>query len=255
MESAGIGSWEWDLDARTMSGDSPAAGDVRVPGRLAAGRPGPPTRAGSSPRTGRGSPVRSPPRSETEGSSTPRSTASCARTASMRWLAARGRPLYDARAAPYGWWARPTTPPTGTRRGGACRGEAALMALIARASDLLASSLEAEDAVRSFARLVVPVLADWSVVSLVGDDGRLADVDWWHHDPDKRELTAPGSRCTGSRAATRSAGSLRRAPQRRAVRRQRERPRLRARRRCAPRRPSSAVTELGPAVGRGVPAR
>ncbi len=61
------------------------------------------------------------------------------------------------------------------------------MALIARASDLLAGSLEAEDAVRSFARLVVPVLADWSVVSLVGDDGRLVDVDWWHHEPAKRD--------------------------------------------------------------------
>ena len=129
-----------------------------------------------------------------------------------RWLAARGRARYDAQGTAVQLVG--AVYDTTDRRVAAdsVQSEASLMALIARASDLLASSLEAEDAVRSFARLVVPVLADWSVVSLVGEDGRLADVDWWHHDPAKRDLTGLFARhrlddreeAVGSLAALRS---------------------------------------------------
>jgi PAS domain S-box-containing protein len=192
IESGGIGSWEWDLAARTMSGngrllemfgfphgehdDEPAARPVSA----FIDRVHPEDR----PRVAR---------SVTAALETGGDYADEYRVlrpdGSERWLAARGRPLYDAHgtAAHLVGAVYDTTDRRLAAEG--VQTEASLMALIAQASDLLASSLEAEDAVRSFARLVVPVLADWSVVSLVGADGRLADVDWWHHDPARRDLT------------------------------------------------------------------
>lgn len=67
---------------------------------------------------------------------------------------------------------------------------AGLLALLSSASDVLSTSLAPEDAVRSFARLVVPALADWSVITLVDADGKPHDVESWHRDPSKRVTTA-----------------------------------------------------------------
>ena len=62
-------------------------------------------------------------------------------------------------------------------------------ALTARVTSQLAETLDAEEAVARLARLVVPDLADWCIVSLVDDDhpgGRrsLRDIGWWHADPE-----------------------------------------------------------------------
>jgi serine phosphatase RsbU (regulator of sigma subunit)/PAS domain-containing protein len=65
-----------------------------------------------------------------------------------------------------------------------------LLELVARAGRTFAGSLEIEDAVTSLARIVVPTLADWSIVTLVGPDGAFHDVESWHRDPALREATA-----------------------------------------------------------------
>ncbi|WP_299035398.1 SpoIIE family protein phosphatase [uncultured Pseudokineococcus sp.] len=68
--------------------------------------------------------------------------------------------------------------------------------LLARVTSELAATEDAEDAVTRLSRLVVPVLADWCVVSLVADDRRqrtarsLRVVTGWHADPTARDLVA-----------------------------------------------------------------
>jgi len=62
--------------------------------------------------------------------------------------------------------------------------------LLARVSTELAATGDPEAAVARLAQLVVPTLADWSVVTLVRDDGRLEDVGSWHADEDARPLVA-----------------------------------------------------------------
>jgi PAS domain S-box-containing protein len=68
---------------------------------------------------------------------------------------------------------------------------AARLAVIARAaadvSDALAEASGEEEAVRRLTRTVVPLLGDWVIASLVGEDGRLYDVASWHADPGLRE--------------------------------------------------------------------
>lgn len=60
----------------------------------------------------------------------------------------------------------------------------------------LGGTMDADEAVRRLARLLVPAVADWCLVTLVEDDEsraprrRLRDVGWWHADPDRRELVA-----------------------------------------------------------------
>ncbi|MGZ4493105.1 MAG: SpoIIE family protein phosphatase [Nocardioides sp.] len=67
-------------------------------------------------------------------------------------------------------------------------------ALLARVTDELTGTLEAEEAVGRLASLVIPDQADWCVVTLVDDEGhpdwrrRLRDVGWWHADPAMRPL-------------------------------------------------------------------
>ena len=73
------------------------------------------------------------------------------------------------------------------------RRAAARAALTARVTSQLAETLDAEEAVARLARLVVPELADWCIVSLVDSDhpgGRrvLRDVGWSHADPARRPL-------------------------------------------------------------------
>jgi PAS domain S-box-containing protein len=188
MESGGIGSWEWDLPARRMTANRQLLGmfgldqslehtPVPVDAFIAVVHPDDHDRvalAVNDALAGGGEYDQEYRVVQPDGG--------------VRWIAARGRPLYDdeKRAVRLVGAAYDTTDRHLAAE--SQQSESTLMALIARASDLLAGSLEAEDAVRSFARLVVPVLADWSVVSIVGDDGRLRDVDWWHHDPAKRSL-------------------------------------------------------------------
>ncbi len=61
--------------------------------------------------------------------------------------------------------------------------------LLAGVSDALTGTLDAEKAVARLARLLVPELADWCLVTLVKDGPadwrqRLEDVGWWHAEPD-----------------------------------------------------------------------
>jgi serine phosphatase RsbU (regulator of sigma subunit)/PAS domain-containing protein len=66
--------------------------------------------------------------------------------------------------------------------------------VLADVASELTGTLDAEEAVARLARLVVPALGDWSIVTLVDDDPpgpawtRLRDIGWWHADPARREL-------------------------------------------------------------------
>jgi len=62
------------------------------------------------------------------------------------------------------------------------------LALLARVSDELVGTLNAPAAVGHIPRLVVPALASWSTVTLLGEDGSLTDAGSWHVDPAKRPL-------------------------------------------------------------------
>jgi serine phosphatase RsbU (regulator of sigma subunit)/PAS domain-containing protein len=64
------------------------------------------------------------------------------------------------------------------------------LALLAQVSSELAGTLDAHAATAHLPRLVVPALADWCIVSLVDDDGRIRDVGHWHADPARRTLVA-----------------------------------------------------------------
>ncbi|SFT60740.1 PAS domain S-box-containing protein [Geodermatophilus amargosae] len=61
--------------------------------------------------------------------------------------------------------------------------------LLGQVTAELTGTLDAEDAVARLARLAVPELADWCLVTLVGDEPHhgfrrgLRDVGWWHTDP------------------------------------------------------------------------
>lgn len=57
-------------------------------------------------------------------------------------------------------------------------------------STALGEDLDVAANVGVLARLVVPELATWSIVSLVGDDGRLVDTGSWHLDPARRAEVA-----------------------------------------------------------------
>jgi PAS domain S-box-containing protein len=64
---------------------------------------------------------------------------------------------------------------------------------LARASEVLGESLDYQRTLNEFARLVVPDLADWCSVEIVGDDGALTQLAVAHVDPEKvkwaRELS------------------------------------------------------------------
>ena len=82
------------------------------------------------------------------------------------------------------------------RRGAQQRAEQAAvrLALLARASAELSGALDAGAATAGLPELVVPALADWCIVSLVGSDGRLRDVGSWHVDEESRDLLRRYSR-------------------------------------------------------------
>jgi PAS domain S-box-containing protein len=70
----------------------------------------------------------------------------------------------------------------------AARAAEARLAFLSEAAEALASSLDIEAALAAVARLVVPSLADWCVVHLVGDDGEVERVALTHADPSKEAL-------------------------------------------------------------------
>ena len=57
-------------------------------------------------------------------------------------------------------------------------------------SDALTEPGGEEAAVQRLARAVVPVLGDWVIASLIGEDGQLHDVASWHRDPELRSVAA-----------------------------------------------------------------
>lgn len=80
----------------------------------------------------------------------------------------------------------------------ATRRDAERLALVARVSDVLSAALVdrrgAHGALQELVQAVVPDLADWAIVSLVEEDGRLHDVASWHRDPAARPVAATYAR-------------------------------------------------------------
>jgi len=62
------------------------------------------------------------------------------------------------------------------------------LAMLARVSAELAGSLDVETAATRLPRLIVPVMADWCILTVLDDDGRPQDVGWWHVDATRRAL-------------------------------------------------------------------
>jgi PAS domain S-box-containing protein len=62
------------------------------------------------------------------------------------------------------------------------------LAVLARVSAEVAGSPDAVQSMGRVPRLLVPVLADWAVVTVLEDDGRPRDVGCWHADPALRPV-------------------------------------------------------------------
>jgi PAS domain S-box-containing protein len=67
---------------------------------------------------------------------------------------------------------------------------AARLSFLAEASELLAQTLDPEDALTRLAQLAVGTIADWCGIELVDDDGSLRNVAVAHMDPARVELAA-----------------------------------------------------------------
>jgi serine phosphatase RsbU (regulator of sigma subunit) len=63
-------------------------------------------------------------------------------------------------------------------------------ALMARAGQLLSTSLSVQQTADLVARLVVPEIADWCFVELAREEGRIDRVAWMHRDPSKTHWLA-----------------------------------------------------------------
>jgi PAS domain S-box-containing protein len=76
------------------------------------------------------------------------------------------------------------------RRAAQARADAAIRRsrLVADVTTGLSDTLDAEEAVARLAQLLVPDLADWCLVTLVDDEGRLRDVGRAHVDPELQPL-------------------------------------------------------------------
>ncbi len=78
------------------------------------------------------------------------------------------------------------------------------LALLAEATSMLASTLDVDESLSRLTDLVVPLMADWCMVELVGVEGDLRRVASTHVDPDKRALLRraeqlqPGARAESS---------------------------------------------------------
>src|SRR3954453_3824360 len=62
------------------------------------------------------------------------------------------------------------------------------LAMLARVSAELAGTLDVDIAATRIPRLIVPVMADWCILTVLDEDGRPRDVGWWHADPARRAL-------------------------------------------------------------------
>jgi len=62
------------------------------------------------------------------------------------------------------------------------------LAILAQVSAEMAGTLDPDVATGHLPRLVVPTLADFCIVTLVGPDGRPRDIASWHPDPEARKL-------------------------------------------------------------------
>src|SRR5206468_1241419 len=67
---------------------------------------------------------------------------------------------------------------------------ASRLALVAEASEALASSLDYRVTLQAIAQLVVPRLADWCMVDLLAEDGSLHQTAVAHRDPSKVALAS-----------------------------------------------------------------
>ncbi|MCW3010759.1 MAG: putative sensor protein, partial [Solirubrobacterales bacterium] len=65
-----------------------------------------------------------------------------------------------------------------------------LVQLSSEVSERLAGAHDVDEGVQDLAQLVVPLLADWSIVSVAEPGGGLRDVATWHADPELREVAA-----------------------------------------------------------------
>lgn len=110
-------------------------------------------------------------------------------TSRFRWMAKDGRVIWveaqsvvvcDAAETPIGM--RGVTMDITERK----RAEDA-QRFLAEASGLLASSLDYETTLGSVAKLAVPNLADWCVVHIIGDNGRLRQLAVVHTDPARED--------------------------------------------------------------------
>ncbi|RZU33884.1 SpoIIE family protein phosphatase [Blastococcus saxobsidens] len=74
------------------------------------------------------------------------------------------------------------------------RRSAARLALVAHTTTAMSAALgtleDEEAALRRVAELLVPELGDWSILTLVDEDGRMRDVATSHRDPQQRDLVA-----------------------------------------------------------------
>jgi PAS domain S-box-containing protein len=62
------------------------------------------------------------------------------------------------------------------------------LAMLAEVSAQLAGTLDVAAATRRIPRLVVPALADWCILTVLGPDGLPRDIGSWHADPARRGL-------------------------------------------------------------------
>ncbi|HYO70281.1 MAG TPA: PAS domain-containing protein, partial [Archangium sp.] len=98
-----------------------------------------------------------------------------------RWFIARALPLRDG-AGRITHWFGTSTDIDDQKRG------AETLRFLSEASAALASSLDQAATLKQVARLAVPVLADWCMVDLMGEDGRVERVEVAHADPSLTEL-------------------------------------------------------------------
>ncbi|MFL5357341.1 PAS domain-containing protein [Archangium sp.] len=100
---------------------------------------------------------------------------------SYRWFIARGLPLRDAAGRIVQWFGT-STDIDDQKRG------AESLRFLSEASMVLTASLDEAATLQQVARLAVPVLADWCLVDLVGEDGHVERVEVAHANPGRAAL-------------------------------------------------------------------
>ena len=187
MDAAGVGSWDWDLTSgellwddrlKAMFGYSQAGFDNTIDAFNRRVHPEDLPRVTAA--------LEAAIQDDVEYDETYRVVLPDAAT---RWVSARGRALHDESGDVVRIVGAATDVTDHRLAEEKTSTTLSLLELVAQASRVLAGSLEAEHAVRGLAQLVVPALADWTVVTLVGPDGSLRGVESWHHDPELRAAT------------------------------------------------------------------